>query len=442
MGTTWWSQTQTYAINTKDITIFSSFPLPVSICPRTPSGHSPYPRLGGKSAVILFVVTLVAFVVESQLTQYVQSTLHFRQPFFLFYVVHSSFALTFPLHLLYLVLTTSASLESILAGLSLAVKIHFAPSDQSPVATLRSPFPYVLLFRLSAFLTLGLTLPSLLWFVSVSLSPLSDVTAIWNTNAFFAYIITVRLFKLNWELRKLVAVLVATFGVLAVVYGDAKQPEPPIDHRKDLELRTETDKPKAPLVGDLLTLFASIGYGLYQVMYKRYAALPSDPEFDTGSTYIPLPGSDGIPAGELSEDDMKLDDSVYPPSFGLHPNLLACGIGLMTLLSLWIMLPLLHYSGYERFRLPDSPIAVLSIAGIAGSGLVFNAGILTLLGIWGPIVVSVGNLLTIVLVLLSDVTVGQGMDVITPWNLAGSGGIVVAFGILAYDMVQHPRSHN
>ena len=65
-----------------------------------------------------------------------------------------------------------------------------------------------------------------------------------------------------------------------------------------------------------------------------------------------------------------------------------------------------------------------------------------LLGIWGPIVVSVGNLLTIVLVLLSDITVGQGVEVITRWNLAGSGAIVAAFGILVYDMIQHTQSHN
>lgn len=62
----------------------------------------------------------------------------------------------------------------------------------------------------------------------------------------------------------------------------------------------------------------------------------------------------------------------------------------------------------------------------------------TLLGLWGPVVVSVGCLLTIVLVLLSDITVGQGVGVITPWNLAGSGGIVVAFGVLVYDMIQNP----
>jgi hypothetical protein len=87
------------------------------------------------------------------------------------YIVHSSFAIIFPLHLLYLVLTTSASLESLLAGLSLAVKIHFAPIDKSRLAILQSTFPYGRLLRLTAFLTVGLTLPSVLWFISVSLSP-------------------------------------------------------------------------------------------------------------------------------------------------------------------------------------------------------------------------------------------------------------------------------
>ena len=85
--------------------------------------------------------------------------------------MHSTFILIFPLHLLYLVLTTSASLESLLAGLFLAVKIQFAPSDQNYLVTLRSPFPYTRFLRLLAFLTLGVTLPALLWFVSVSLSP-------------------------------------------------------------------------------------------------------------------------------------------------------------------------------------------------------------------------------------------------------------------------------
>ena len=204
---------------------------------------------------------------------------------------------------------------------------------------------------------------------------LSDVTAIWNTNAFFAYIITVRLFKLKWEFRKILAVLIATFGVLAVVYGDAQNPDlPPVDH----EVSTDGARPKAPLLGDLLTLGASVGYGLYQVLYKRYAALPSDPEFElVGTAYDPLPDSEGRPAAHgVNDRSIQVDGLTYPPPFGLHANLLTCGIGLMTCFSLWIVLPILHYCGYERFRLPPDMLTTLSIVGIAASGLVFNGGLM------------------------------------------------------------------
>ena len=216
-----------------------------------------------------------------------------------------------------------------------------------------------------------------IFFYSI-LNRLSDVTAIWNTNAFFAYIITVRLFKLKWEFRKILAVLIATFGVLAVVYGDARIPDvpPADDHRKAPEVSIDGTKPKAPLLGDLLTLCASVGYGLYQVMYKRYAALPSDPEFDPGTAYDPLPDSEDRPAHGFNGGNIDVDGLTYPPPFGLHANLLTCGIGLMTFFTLWIMLPILHYSGYERFRLPPDLITTLSIAGIAGSGLVFNGGLM------------------------------------------------------------------
>ena len=59
-----------------------------------------------------------------------------------------------------------------------------------------------------------------------------------------------------------------------------------------------------------------------------------------------------------------------------------------------------------------------------------------LLGLWGPIVTSVGNLLTIVLVFISDIVFGGAVQTITVWSLLGSGGIIAAFGVLAYDMLQ------
>jgi hypothetical protein len=112
-------------------------------------------------------------------------------------------------------------------------------------------------------------------------------------------------------------------------------------------------------------------------MYKLHAAPLQDGESELVAPYVPLSDSDGLSAGELDEGVKEVgDDMAYPPPFELYPNLLAGGIGLMTLSSLWIILPILHYLGYERFRLPDNPTLVLSIAGIAGSGLVFIAGLL------------------------------------------------------------------
>jgi hypothetical protein len=59
-----------------------------------------------------------------------------------------------------------------------------------------------------------------------------------------------------------------------------------------------------------------------------------------------------------------------------------------------------------------------------------------LLGVWGPIVASIGSLLTIVLVFISDVIFGDGIEQVTLWNATGAGAIVVAFGILAHDTLR------
>ena len=56
-----------------------------------------------------------------------------------------------------------------------------------------------------------------------------------------------------------------------------------------------------------------------------------------------------------------------------------------------------------------------------------------LLGVWGPIVTSVGNLLTIVLTLFSDMIFGT--VAMTLGGLVGAGIIVGAFALLVWDMM-------
>jgi drug/metabolite transporter (DMT)-like permease len=183
----------------------------------------------------------------------------------------------------------------------------------------------------------------------------------------------VKFLHLPWESRRLLAVLLATLGVMVVVYGGSSQ----AGSSESQGVAKISTKPSAPLVGDLLTLGASVGYGLYQVLYKKYAALPSDPELVSEESYHPIRDDyTEISSGEASLAESVKADIVYPPPFGLHPNLLASFVGLLTITLLWIPLPLLHYSGIERFELPSNLTTTVAIAGIAASGIVFNAGFL------------------------------------------------------------------
>jgi drug/metabolite transporter (DMT)-like permease len=200
--------------------------------------------------------------------------------------------------------------------------------------------------------------------------------AIWNTNAFFAYVVSVKLFKLQWEPKRLLAVVLATLGTFAVVYGGvAVSKEPPIDGIENKSSAiTRSVKPSAPLLGDLLSLLASFACGLYTVLYKMYAALPTDPEVVAERCrYQELP-EDEERLSLVASSSVNTTDAVYPPPFGLHPNLLTSVMGVITFAILWIPLPFLHWSGAEVFRGPPDMWTALSIGGIGLSGMCFNAG--------------------------------------------------------------------
>jgi len=398
-------------------------------------------NLGGKIAGFLFAATLVGFVVETQVTQYVQTTLGYHQPYFIFYTVHSSFTIIFPAHFLYLILTSKHSPNAIWRGLMFALKTHISPSPSE----LSSPiFPKWRLLRLVLCLTGGITIPGLLWFIAVAYSPLTDVTALWNTNAFFTYVVTVKLFKLQWETRRLCAVLLATAGAMAVIFGgttSSSSPEPPQSPETAVSATSLpiSTKHTSALFGDLLTLVAAIVYALYQVLYKIYAALPTDPDAELEGLDAPV-NSLYEPILEDGDGDLHVNppvhDMVYPPPFALYPNMLTSAIGICTFIILWIPIPIIHNTGIRAFYPPPDIKTWSAIAGIAASGVLFNAGFMILLGVWGPILTSIGGLLTIVLVFISDIIFGGAVETITVWSLTGCTAIVGAFGILVYDMMK------
>jgi hypothetical protein len=157
------------------------------------------PKLGGKMAIILFGIVLLAFVVESQLTQvHPRATriervsdvlycpksmskpisvtashilfcrprhlLHPMNPPDLYhsYLVHSAFSLIFPLHLLYLLARTDCTSRTLFNSLRIAISEHLSGPG--------TPFPRRKFTLLVFALTVGITFPSLLWFAAISLA--------------------------------------------------------------------------------------------------------------------------------------------------------------------------------------------------------------------------------------------------------------------------------
>lgn len=231
----------------------------------------------------------------------------------------------------------------------------------------------------------------------------------------------------------MVAVVLATAGVTLVVYGRTAV-TPKNQSQAAVPTVSVSNAPSAPVFGNLLALAASLAYGLYQVLYKIYAALPNDLGKKERTPYQSLLGH------EEWEAEHEFSCTANPLPFALYPNLMTSLIGLTTGVLLWVFLPIFDRTGVEMFQLPKDGWTVLCIAGIALSGTIFNSGLMVLLSIWGPIVTSVGNLLTIVLVLISDLVFGNGLDTLTVWSLIGCSAIVFAFAVLTYDMFTRPSS--
>ena len=286
---------------------------------------------------------------------------------------------------------------------------------------------------------------------------IGDVTALWNTNSIWVYVLTVWLYRMTWQFQKLGAVALASLGVMLDVYGGSKSSSkiPGMDSLVSLR-----KGPTAPVLGDLLTLVASVSYAVYQVMYKRYAALPNESEeinedeSTTPFAYESLSeASNSGPSLVLGRSNSREDEETEKPPFGLYANFLTSCMGICTALSLGIGFPILHWLSLERFTLPPDRTTFWCVVAIAASGVTFNSCFMVsihvvivsrnltvsqiLLGLWGPVLTSVGSLLTIVLVLVTDFLFGHGA--ITIWSLLGSGMIVAAFGVLALDMIHHPK---
>lgn len=206
----------------------------------------------------------------------------------------------------------------------------------------KSPVPYFV--RTTAIVASALTIAGGSWYVAVDLTTPSDLTAIYNCSAFFAYVFSIWLLHDKFRMDKMVSVAIAIAGVLVVAYGDKEAPKHPghsggaggtppnADSSEDAEATNRT-------LGNLIIGIGSVLYGLYEVLYKKMACPP---------------------------------EGTSPGRGMIFANAVGSMIGCFTLAVLWIPLPILHWTGVETFELPRGEAAwMLAISTLSNAGKSF-----------------------------------------------------------------------
>ncbi|KAJ5553938.1 hypothetical protein N7513_003897 [Penicillium frequentans] len=318
-------------------------------------------------ALGFLLLSLASFVVQTETAVYIQHELHWDKPYCMLYITHGSWILLWPFQLLILrIQKRKLSWEAfwrrhVSLLRSTAQMVETQEVHLSSRHTSRSPIPYML--KTTAFVTSALTIAGGSWYVAVNMTTASDLTAIYNCSAFFAYAFSIPLLKEKLRLDKVLAVGVAIIGVLVVAYGDRP------DKKVSKSGATKEDgEAQSRLLGNIVIGVGSILYGLYEVLYKRYACPP-----------------EGTSPGR---------GTIFANTFGSM-------IGAFTLTVLWIPLPILHYLGWETFRFPTGEAGRMLLISICANAT-FSGSFLVLISLTSPVLSSVAALLTIFLVAIVD----------------------------------------
>ncbi|KAJ4302452.1 hypothetical protein N0V88_002596 [Collariella sp. IMI 366227] len=357
-------------------------------------------------AAFFLAVSLVSFTVQTELASYIQHDLGWDKAYCMLYLTHGSWILLWPLQLLMLRLRRreqpwrrfwEGHVRTV-RGIGLMVEtrdvkaggLHHHGGGLLEYG--HSPWPY--LVRTTVFVTTALTVAGLSWYLAVSMTTPSDLTAIYNCSAFFAYAFSVPLLKEKLRADKMLAVAVAIVGVLVVAYGDGAGTGEESSAKGDGG--SGGLNPGTRFAGNLIIGAGSVLYGLYEVLYKRFACPPEGTDAARGV--------------------------IFANTFGSL-------IGAFTLFVLWIPIPLLHILGWETFELPTGQTAWLLFISVI-SNMMFSGSFLVLISLTSPVLSSVAALLTIFIVAVVD-WIWSG----TPLSAAAVFGgllIIVAFGMLSW----------
>ncbi|KAI5467183.1 hypothetical protein BGZ63DRAFT_345639 [Mariannaea sp. PMI_226] len=350
-------------------------------------------------AAFFLAISLVAFCVQTELSAYIQHDLGWDKAYCMMYFTHGSWIVLWPVQLAILRfqkrdIPWNVFFKRHIQHLrATAMMIEMQTLDVFRMSVQHRARPVRYLIRFTAIITCSLTVAGLSWYIAVSLTTPSDLTAIYNCSAFFAYVFSVPLLKEPLRLDKSVAVMIAIAGVLVVAYGDTKS-----GGVKDVEASSR-------FFGNIVIGVGSVLYGLYEVLYKRFACPP-----------------EGVSPGR---------GMIFANTFGSL-------IGLFTLTVLWIPLPILHFLDIEKFELPVASTCWLILFAVLANAT-FSGSFLVLISLTSPVLSSVAALLTIFIVAIVDwLITGEPLSFAA---LLGGAMIIVAFVGLTWSTYREMKEH-
>ncbi|KAF1849507.1 uncharacterized protein K460DRAFT_365404 [Cucurbitaria berberidis CBS 394.84] len=356
-------------------------------------------------AAFLLALSLVSFTVQTETAVYIQHQLKWEKPYCMLYMTHGSWVLLWPCMLVLMRISRWSEPWSTFWRRhtqllrQTALMVQHQTLHPSPRQSQVSPIRYIL--NMTAFITCALTLAGGSWYVAVNQTTASDLTAIYNCSAFFAYAFSIPILHEKVRTSKVVAVAIAIAGVFIVAYGgmtpakhgsksgggaggDKAPPSHEADHRA---------------LGNLIIGGGSVLYGLYEVLYKRFACPP---------------------------------EGASPNKGVIFANTFGSLIGAFTLTVMWVPLPILHFMGWETFELPVGEQAwMMAISVLANA--TFSGAFLALISLTSPVLSSVAALLTIFIVALVDQLLPPPLNSpLTPAAIVGGLLIIGAFILLSW----------
>lgn len=192
--------------------------------------------------------------------------------------------------------------------------------DSPPKRPRRLPY----LFLMSFFLTILTTMSAAPWYLAFTLTTPSDLVAIYNCGAIFAYVFGVPLLKERFRWDSSAAVIIAVVGVFVISYGNAQ----PADQAG------EPGQGSNRLLGNVVVGVGAVLLGLYNVLYKKLVCPPR---------------------------------TTAPRNTLIFANTTLALLAAFTLGICWIPILILHVTGLETFQLPTGRAAGLLIASILSS---------------------------------------------------------------------------